>query len=285
MVNDYLALMKERLNSKESHVPAAYGTKRKVKEIADLLGIKVPEVYFVGRLDEIVWDDLPEEFVVKPDFASTNIGVRLLSKDAESAGEHLIDIPSGERIEIAVLEEKFRDIAIRYYGEDHEKGIFLVEELLRAPDGTTPPSDVRAYSFFGKVGMFQIDNHKPGAKQIASYFDGDFQPFEDREERYSFSENAGIPQGIDDSVPVPELAEALIETAQRVSYAVPTAFCRVDMYEANGSVYLGEITFFPGTFYYRDSKLMLEKESERLGVFWEDAKKRIQSSHVQEVKR
>lgn len=121
--------MKERLTSKESHVPAAYGTKRKVKEIADLLGIKVPEVYFVGRLDEIVWDDLPEEFVVKPDFASTNIGVRLLSKDAESAGEHLIDIPSGERIEIAVLEEKFRDIAIRYYGEDHEKGIFWLRSF------------------------------------------------------------------------------------------------------------------------------------------------------------
>ena len=85
-------------------------------------------------------------------------------------------------------------------------------------------------------------------------------------------------EAIVDEAEPPEGAEALLAVARRVSTAVPSAFCRVDLYDTPAGPVLGEITFYPGTFFYKNRKLMAPEEAVRLGAMWGVAEKRLAGS-------
>lgn len=111
------------------------------------------------------------------------------------------------------------------------------------------------------------------------YLDGDFEPFEDRESRYGIAKVADKLEQIHPSVRPAEARELLI-TAQRVSLAIPCSFSRVDFYNTSKGVYLGEITFFPGTFSYKDRKIMHDVEANRLGRLWARAEERLELANT-----
>lgn len=276
---NYLEHMSQRLNGDEYRVPASFGDKRKVRTIASMLGVRTSEIYFDGLLADLAWSELPAEFVIKPSFASTSIGVYLLSRQDDGS---YLNILTGASISIAEVVIHLKAISVRFLG-DENVGSFLVEELLRDEDGNTPPRDVRVYSFFGKAGLVLVEDHLTNSYAEAMYFDGDFEPFSDIEERYGVASNAAHLERTIEAVR-PSNARSLLMVAERISSAVPSSFCRVDLYSTPKGVYLGEITFFPGTFYYGDRKLMLEKETERLGRLWDDAADRLALSDVLDVK-
>lgn len=267
---NYLEHMKQRLAGEELSVPSSYGDKRKVRQVASMLGIRTTEIYFDGKLSDLDWSKLPEEFVLKPSFASTSIGVYLLQRQADGAYLNLL---TGAVANTEDIESHLKSISERFL-KDEDKGTYLVEELLRDEDGNTPPKDVRLYSFFGKVGMVIMEDHLKNSYAEAMYFDGDFEPFVDIESRYGVASKALHLERISKAVRPPN-ARTLICAAERISASVPTAFCRVDLYNTPKGVYLGEITFFPGTFYYQDRKIMHDIESERLGRIWDDAADRL----------
>ncbi|MGX1748753.1 ATP-grasp fold amidoligase family protein [Glutamicibacter protophormiae] len=268
---NYLDRMRHRIEGKESRLPAYLGDKRKVREIAQLMGIRVSEIYFDGKLEDLQWSELPNEFVLKPSFASTSIGVYLLQRQEDGT---YLNILTNKLVELAAIEEHLKTVALRFLG-DEDRGTYLVEELLRDIDGTTPPRDVRLYSFFGEIGMVLMEDHLNNSHAEAMYFDGDFEPFEDRESRYGIAKGAEKLERILPSVRPAEARELLI-TAQRVSLAIPCSFSRVDFYNTSKGVYLGEITFFPGTFYYKDRKIMHDIEADRLGRLWARAEERLE---------
>lgn len=78
----------------------------------------------------------------------------------------------------------------------------------------------------------------------------------------------------------PANAGEILNVARRVSAAVPSAFVRVDLYDTPKGVYLGELTFYPGTFYYKNRKLMHPMEAERLGRMWDSAAERLAGSSL-----
>ena len=268
---NYLERMRYRIEGKESPLPAHLGDKRKVREIAQLMGIRVSEIYFDGTLEDVKWSELPSEFVLKPSFASTSIGVYLLRRQDDGT---YLNVLTDKVLELAAIEEHLRSVALRFLG-DKNGGTYLVEELLRDIDGTTPPRDVRMYSFFGEVGMVLMEDHLNHAHAEAMYFDGDFEPFEDRESRYGVAKGADKLERILPSVRPAEARELLI-AARRVSLAIPCSFSRVDFYNTSKGVYLGEITFYPGTFYYKDRKIMHDVEADRLGRLWARAEERLE---------
>lgn len=272
---NYLELMKERLLGNEKYVPSHLGAKRAVREFAASLGVRTPEVYYEGSLDGLSLDSLPQYFVVKPSFASTSIGVHLLYQNPEGS---LTRANTGEETTWDDVVTNLREVAVRYFSSP-DKGTFIVEELLVGHNGEFPPPDLRAYTFFGEVGMIQIDDHLTSAEARSMYFDGEFQPFDDLAERYGVAEQASHWQTILPAVRPPHW-EAALEIFKRISLAVPTAMCRVDTYDTPSGIVLGEITFYPGTFYYQDSKLMLPKESERLGSLWTAAQTRLVKAQV-----
>ena len=270
---DYFAHMERRLSGQEDFVPARIGDKHLIRKFADLIGVRTPHVLFRGTLQEMADLDLPDEFVLKPSFASTSIGVFILRKVHNRAFTNLID-------QSVVLWDDLisscEAVADRY-SFDVGSAVFIIEEVLRDVDGTTPPQDIRFYAFQGAIGMILKEDHMSGGTTKAMYFDGNFLPFSDVFACYSVADNVKHLEEIVEAK-TPANWRELLAVASRVSVAVPTAFSRVDLYNTSNGVVLGEVTFFPGTFYYRDRKLMSQSEADRLGRLWDEAEQRLRGS-------
>lgn len=270
----YLEHMEARLSGEEDYVPGFLGAKRRVREFAQTIGIATPKQHYRGPIESLP-DDLPERFVLKPEFASTSIGVLLLERITRGSFRNVV---TGIESTRQSLMEYCTDIASAHYKQENPEAVFVVEELLRGADGSTPPPDVRCYCFQGEIGMILTEHHITGQAR-AMYFDGNFVPFDDLDERYSISDYSARTgdESIESAVP-PKNARAILNVARRISSAVPSAFCRVDLYDTDRGVVLGELTFYPGTFYYKNRKIMLEKEDERLGRLWDQAQERLRGS-------
>lgn len=269
---DYLEHVDQRLKGKEAFVPALLGRKERVRDFARTIGVRTPEVFYRGPIGALP-EALPDQFVLKPEFASTSIGVRLLRV---VDGSRLLDLVAEKEVQRDDLVRQCEEIASRFYEDRHVDAIFVVEQLLCAPDGTFPPPDIRCYSFQGEIGMILVEHHIAGPAR-AMYFDGGFHPFNDLDERYGVAPGAHDRETIVPAV-APANAREILNVARRISTAVPSAFVRVDLYDTPEGVYLGELTFFPGTFYYANRKLMHPLESERLGRYWDAAAERLAGS-------
>lgn len=269
---DYLSRMKERLEGREAFVPHHLGRKEEVRKFADLVGVKTPKIYEAGTIHKILASDLPETFVLKPSFASTSIGIHVL----ESRESGLFDLLQDRPISHTEIIDEACNISERILG-DASSGIFIIEELLRDHDGSFPPPDIRAYAFQGVIGMILVEHHIDGPAR-AMYFDGDFLPFADVDSRYSVADGMDHLEKIVEAR-TPRNWPEILNVAKRISHAVPSAFCRIDMYDAQNGINLGEITFLPGTFYYKNRKIMSQAESERLGRLWGEAETRLTGSH------
>lgn len=112
---NYLDRMRHRIEGKESRLPAYLGDKRKVREIAQLMGIRVSEIYFDGKLEDLQWSELPNEFVLKPSFASTSIGVYLLQRQEDGT---YLNILTNKLVELAAIEEHLKTVALRFLGDE-----------------------------------------------------------------------------------------------------------------------------------------------------------------------
>lgn len=264
--------MERRLNGKEPFVPGYLGQKERIRQIADLIGVRAPRIFALKPIVPLLDSDLPAEFVLKPAFASTSIGVRLLRKEDDG----FRDLVNNEFISYEELTSSSQEVSRRYF-EGSDNGDFIVEQLLRGHSGQTPPPDVRAYCFQGEVGMILIEQHL-SAPAEAMYFDGDFLPFADVRERYGVAKGQDHLERIVEAR-VPDNWKELLNIARRISTAMPTAFCRVDMYDTPDGVFLGEITFYPGTFITRTRKIMHQAEAERLGRMWDSAEESLAGSH------
>ncbi|MFC8598265.1 ATP-grasp fold amidoligase family protein [Isoptericola sp. NPDC057191] len=270
---DYLARMRRRIEGKERCVPGRLGDKLVGRELATLIGVRSATIVErrtgVGLPDDL--SSLPTRFVLKPVFGSTSMGVLLL----ERAADGFVDLTTGAVLapeDVVDVQKKVAD----HFTKAHDTAEFLVEELLVSPDGEIPPQDVRFYAFQGEIGLILKEDHMHEVTR-AMYFGSDFSPLRDVRSKYGVHAGVAHMEEIVDAV-VPERAEELLSVARRISVAVPSPFARIDLLLATGGVYLGEITLYPGTFYYGNRKLMSPGESERLGSLWESAERRLLGS-------
>lgn len=267
---DYLSLIHKRIIGNEKNVPGKIGRKDIVRSFCDLIGVKTPNIIHASKLEEIHPNNLPENFVLKPSFASTSIGVKLLRKEKNS----FIDLIEKKEISWETIKKESIEISKKIYDEKFNEAVFLIEELLFDHEGNTPPQDIRFYAFQGEIGMILKEDHLTDDSTHAMYFDGNFIPFPDVNSRYGVAQQAKNLEYIVEAE-VPNNWQALLNVAKRVSSAVPSPFARIDLYDTPNGIYLGEVTFTPGTFYYKDRKIMSQAESYRLGRMWLDAEKKL----------
>jgi len=272
---DYFELMQNRLDGKEEGVPGWLGAKRATRPFAENIGVMTPKLYFEATATELPSKTFPHEFVIKPSFASTSIGVKLMKKLAPGRYEDLL---TGHEISILELQAECRKISEKYF-EDPEKGTFYVEQLLRDSVGKFPPRDIRVYAFQGEIGFILAEDHISGVAQ-ASFYDADFEPLDDVSERFGVAPEIEHLESIVQE-PAPANKLEVLAVAKRISIAVPASFCRIDLYNTSQGVFLGELTFYPGTFLYRNRKIMKQNEAERLGEIWERARTRLVGSKLQ----
>ena len=195
----------------------------KGKGLEELL---IPQIGVYDNANQIDFSNLPEKFVLKP---SHDSGHYVLCRNKLS-----INIRKTKRMLNTYLKYDFayRGMEWSYHTR---KPVIVCEELLE-DDNVDELYDYKFFCFNGKPKyIFFVSDRKNHAKSDFYDLDWERQNF-----RWYYE-----PSGIDH--PKPSRFDDMIKYAEILSIEFP--FVRVDFYEVNGKVYIGELTFFHGSGY------------------------------------
>ena len=202
--------------------------------VKDFVAARVGDEYVIPTLgvwdktDDIELDSLPNEFVLKTTHGGGGYGV-VICENKDSFDR---------RNAIKSLNESMSFSVGNAYREYPYLGVqkrIIAEALIKPENG----GDLRDYKFFcfnGTPRFFKIDfdrqtNHK------ANYYslDGKLLPYGE----------VVCPPDPNADIEIPSNLSKMIHVAQQLSKGIP--FVRVDLYNVDGHVYFGELTFFPAS--------------------------------------
>lgn len=200
-----------------------------VKEyVANKIGKEyiIPTLGIWKRIEDIDWDSLPNQFVLKTTHGGGGGGV-VICKDKNTFDRNEAKLKLRKSLESDIYlnfrEWPYKDVQKRIIAEQYmcdESGIEL--------------KDYKFFCFNGNVRCFKVDfnrfiNHK------ANYYD--------REAKLLSFGEACCPPDYGKVFDKPKNFELMLSLAEHLSENIP--FVRIDFYNSNGQIYFGEITFFP----------------------------------------
>lgn len=196
------------------------------KYVASIIGDKyiIPTLGVWNSVDEIEWDKLPNQFVIK---VSSDSGGIVVCKDKqtldiEKAKEKLTN-GWGKNYYVHNKEYPYRDLTPRIIAEEYKEDESGYE--LR---------DYKIFCFNGepKILFVASDRQKADEDTKFDFFDLNWNhlPFTN-----------GHPNS-KEHIAKPKNFEEMLEIAKKLSVGIPQV--RIDLYNCNGQIYFGEITFF-----------------------------------------
>lgn len=203
-----------------------------VRQYIESIGLGDILVKLYGKwdsVDEIDWNALPDRFVMKCNNGSGDV---LICKDKQK-----LDIEETKRYFNKMLHRKFGVAS----GEPHYakiKPCIIAEELLDSstqPCGSTSMVDYKIWCFNGEPHSFLCCYNRKQYHANVGMYDLDWQYHPE----YSvFTEHY---KESSQTLPRPICLETMLETSRKLSDGFPVV--RVDLYEVDGHVYFGELTF------------------------------------------
>lgn len=173
------------------------------------------------HFDDIDFEQLPEQFVLKPTHDSGSI---VFCRDKKTFDK----LHAGKKLEAALRRNYY------WLGREHPyKDIppRLIAEPLMSDEGETQLKDYKLFCFDGQVKMIQVD----------------FDRFTDHHRNLYTPEweliDAFIlyPNAPEKTIPKPEILQEMLSAASRLSQGFP--FVRIDFYVIGRKLYFGEFTF------------------------------------------
>ena len=196
------------------------------KYVTDLIGEEyvIPTYGIWSRVEDIDFDALPDKFVMKGTHDSGRVIV--------CTDKSKLDREESRRQMQTSLKRDFYAIT-REWPYKHVAHRIIAEKYLQQADGGL--SDYKFYCFDGYVDcvMVCIDRHLGDTKFY--FFDKDWN-FLRLNKR-----GKAAPEGF--TLPCPKNIDKMFEIASTLSKGHP--FVRVDLYNVDGKIYFGELTFFP----------------------------------------
>ncbi len=205
-----------------------------VKEyVANIIGEEyiIPTLGVWDKHENIDWDSLPNQFVLKTTHGGGGGGV-VICKDktifdkasaiAKLKESMASDIYSGLR------EWPYKDVPRR-----------IIAEKFLAPEKSPAPNDLPDYKFFcfnGKVKFFKVDFGR-FVEHHANYYSPEGELLE-------FGEQ-GLEPDPNYPIELPNNLKEMISLAEKLS--ANESFLRVDLFNVNGNIYFGELTFYPAS--------------------------------------
>ncbi len=197
------------------------------KFVADRLGGDEHVIRNLGiwnSFDEIDFNSLPSQFVLKTTNGGGNTSV-VICKDKT-------------KLNIDECREKLRlksgkiFIRSREYPYYSVKPRIIAEEFIRTEDDEL--SDYKIFCFNGEPKFLFVgtERQKKGTEVKFDFFDTDFNHLPIRNGHENSSHH----------IPKPMNYEKMLEIASKLSAGFPHV--RVDLYNVNGKIYFGEMTFF-----------------------------------------
>lgn len=206
---------------------------RKVVEEMGLKDILIPLVGVYDNVEEINFENLPSQFVAKTTDGGGGNQV-LICRDKEQLGKDAFFNTLKGWMSMPKTKNAGREWA-------YENGCprrIIIEKLL-VSDGHKDLPDYKFFCFGGEVGfVYGIDGRNFGNGARLGIYTPDFEKME----VYRADE-------IVQAKPMckPENYESMVSLARRLSEEFPHV--RVDLYNVDGRVYFGELTFYDGSGY------------------------------------
>ena len=201
--------------------------------------ICVPIIKIYNKTDEINWEELPDRFVIKCNHGS---GMNIIVKDKKLLNKQ----DAVNKLNIWMRTDFAFQNGYEYHYHDIERKIFA-ESFIGKDKGDLV--DYKFSCFNGVPKILQVMCDRYSGRLRLNYYDMDFKPLycsrNDHPANYNITDEK--PNGFDLMVGYSKILSKDFK------------YVRVDFYEVNGVVYLGELTFTPGSgfFKYNDDKWSL----------------------------
>lgn len=182
----------------------------------------IPTIGVYETADQIDFDDLPQSFVLK------------CTHDSEG----VVIVPNKCEADFDEIREKLRRALAHDFfwigREPHYRGIEprIIAEPFLIDDAHGELLDYKFFCFDGEVKVIFIASGRSSGETKFDYFSAEFLPLDIRQ---TYPKSSVPPDK-------PECYDEMIAIAREVSKGHPHV--RVDLYEVNGRVYFGELTFF-----------------------------------------
>lgn len=207
--------------------------KYEVKDyISQMIGQEyiVPTIGVWERFDDIKFDELPNQFVLK---CTHDSGGLVICKDKNNFDL----IGARKKIEKSLKYNYF--FMGREWPYKDVKPRIIAEKYMENDGNDEAQGELTDYKFMcfnGEVKCsFTCHNRYQEGGLKVTFYDRDWNvmPFERH-----------YPRSIE-GLPKPSNYEKMIKLAEKLSKGIP--FVRIDFYESGGKIYFGEITFYPGS--------------------------------------
>lgn len=182
----------------------------------------IPTLGLYDSVDEIDFDTLPDSFVLK---CTHDSGGVVLVRDKS-------------RLDVAAARKKLQQTMEKnyFYGgrEPHYRDITprIIAEPFLQDDGAGQLLDYKFFCFDGEAKALFIASDRASGNVKFDYFDADYKSLDIRQ-----------PYPNSDVRPEkPERYDQMLDIAQKLAQGHPHV--RVDLYQVNGRVYFGELTFY-----------------------------------------
>lgn len=231
-------------------------TKLGQKEIANKAGVETAAILQgpVDTLQQFNLRALPDKFVIKPIIGSGSNGVFLLEKQ----GAQLKELSSSKTFPMDLSSLHSAGLA------KFEGCPLIAEELVEL--GNRPAMDWKVYAFYDQIGFIRQMVAVEGEKRHKLW-----SPEGDALGKIDYPK-----VHYDPDLPPPEDLNALLSAAKSISKVTRSPFVRVDLYEADDGVRMGEITLRPGSMWRSTTLQFHTPEWDRkLGEMWEEAQARL----------
>ena len=200
------------------------------KYVADKIGEEyiIPTLGVWNSFDEIDFNSLPNQFVLK---CTHDSGGLVICKDKSK-----LDIQAAK----AKIE---RSLATDFYKLGREwpyknvKPRIIAEKYMEDESGYEL-KDYKFFCFNGKCEFFKIDFDRQKSHH-ANYFNCacELMPFGE----------VICPPDYNRELKMPSNIGEMTNKAEQIASSINNAFVRIDLYNINGQIYFGEITFYPAS--------------------------------------
>lgn len=220
-------------------------------------GFAVPEVLATWtEPEQIDLSGLPDAFVLKSDGGAGSHGVLPLHRIGTDS---FMTADRERRLTADEIREHFGSRS----GQRRISGPFFAEGFLHQSGGGPIPDDIKVYTTYGEVQQVllrRVDRH------------GDLSRTRRRYVRADGTDLGALILGenLDPSVPVPIVLPQIVDLAAHLSRAVGLPFVRVDVYDTDQGIVVGELTRGPGGL-----QMTRADHDEAMGLAWERAAYRL----------
>lgn len=253
-----------RVKGREKGLPIFFYDKEKTFQYCKLNEIRTVEKIqmFDNTNDLVRWfESAPEEFVIKPSFLSSMIGVMVLTRQPDGTYFEGLTRKHLKKEDILQSQIKFFDNSSK--AEKH----IVIEEKINDKYVDGIPLDYKVYIFYDQIAVIGVFNRN-SSKLYVDWYDENLLPLEKgllvNQEPYTYTSEVPLVISKADR-------EAIINFAIKTSKKIKLPFVSLDLYLSNNGPILGEVTLAPGGLYYQKMYKVADELQVKLGKMWEVA--------------